>query len=350
MRVGIIGHFGGDKTFNDGQTVKVKSLYTGLKKVIPHVKIDIVDTYYIHNKNPKVLLSIINCLLRDSIIVFLPATNGRKYLFKFLYYVKKITKKKIFHDAIGGALVDELKEHPEWKKYLCSFDMNWMESAYQVEQLINNGIKNVKYIPNFKRLNPIEPIEHEINYSEPFKLCMFCRVEEMKGISDAIEAIECINDTYERSIVKLDIYGPIQPGSEQWFDELLNRHSLNCNYCGCVDSSKSVEVLKDYFLLLFPTRYYTEGMPGTIIDAMFAGLPVLARKWAYCDQMITEDYNGFTYEFDKPFLLEKRIRELINAPQKVASLKNNCITEANKYREETVIQLITRDMGIEKSI
>ena len=82
MRVGIIGHFGGNKTFNDGQTVTVKSLYSGLKKMIPNIKIDIVDTYYIHNKNPKVLLAVVKCLLIDSIIIFLPATNGRRVSFK----------------------------------------------------------------------------------------------------------------------------------------------------------------------------------------------------------------------------------------------------------------------------
>lgn len=43
-------------------------------------------------------------------------------------------------------------------------------------------------------------------------------------------------------------------------------------YCGTVSFDKTTEVLKEYFALVFPTRFYTEGIPGTIIDAFASGL------------------------------------------------------------------------------
>ena len=56
--------------------------------------------------------------------------------------------------------------------------------------------------------------------------------------------------------------------------------SNNCaRYCGIKDPKDSVKTLKNYFALVFPTRFYTEGIPGTIIDAYYAGVPVIASKW-----------------------------------------------------------------------
>jgi glycosyltransferase involved in cell wall biosynthesis len=47
-------------------------------------------------------------------------------------------------------------------------------------------------------------------------------------------------------------------------------------YGGVVPFNKSVEVLKDYFAVLFPTYYEGEGFAGTIIDAHSAGVPIIA--------------------------------------------------------------------------
>ena len=38
-----------------------------------------------------------------------------------------------------------------------------------------------------------------------------------------------------------------------------------------MDSEKTVKTLENYYLLLFPTKFRTEGIPGTIIDALSAG-------------------------------------------------------------------------------
>ena len=117
MRIGIIGHFGGNESFTDGQTVKVKALFNGLNRVgAGRLTIDKVDTYYLNKSKIKLFASFTKCILLDTKIIFLPATNGRRVLFKSLYYISKIFRKDIYHDCIGGALVKELNEHPEWIK------------------------------------------------------------------------------------------------------------------------------------------------------------------------------------------------------------------------------------------
>ena len=347
MRIGIVGHFGGHKNFTDGQSVKVKSLYNALLIHSKGIKIDKVDTYYLKSNPIKFVLDVIKCIIVDRKIIFFPAYRGRKFLFPFFYYVKLIFRKDIFHDCIAGSLDKEIEDNKKWKKYLNKFDSNWMESPEQVEKLIKIGISNCIYIPNFKN---IQPIKHEaINAKSiniPFRFCTFSRVESKKGIEDALIAIRNINLREGYTKATLDVYGPIQKGHELWFENIQQKYQNECIYKGCAQPDESVEILKDYFALLFPTQYYTEGMPGTIIDAMFAGIPVIARRWAWCSNMITDNYNGISYDFDKPELLEQIIEDVINHPEKIISLKHNCVQESEKYSESKIIKDIIKIIKI----
>lgn len=345
--IGIIGHFGGNEEFTDGQTVKVKSLYNAFLAYPLKIHVDKVDTYYLKRKPFKLMLSFIKCIVMNRKIVFLPATNGRKVLFAVMYYISKFLNKEIYHDCIGGALVNELNSHPKWIKYLNEFKTNWMESEIQATQLRKLGIRNASFLPNFKNILPFEETEIEtMSYSLPYRFCTFSRVLPKKGIGDAVDAIKKVNDLCGEKVAILDIYGPIQNGYEEWFDELLSENKDICNYCGVVEPEMSLFTIKNYFALLFPTQYYTEGMPGTIIDAMFAGIPVISRRWAYCDEMIITGYNGFSYDFNSPEKLETILLKVVKKPEEILIMKKNCLKEANKYVEVTVIERIINEMNL----
>lgn len=348
MRIGIIGCFGGNAPSNDGQSVKVNSLYNALsKKIDKNIAIDKVDTYYLRHNPFKLAIAYIKALFRDKKIIFLPAANGRKVLMPLMYINAKLFHKDIYHDCIGGKQVYELKSKPKYIRYWNSYKYNWLESKYVADSLAQLGVKNAEYLPNFKNLQAVNlnDLVKPSSY-ECFRFCTFCRVSDLKGIGDAIDAIIEINKKYGRKVASLDIYGSIQPGEEEWFEEQTKKFSDVCKYCGVIDAEKSVEALKDYYVLLFPTKCKTEGMPGTIIDAMFAGLPVIARHWDSCDQMITDGYNGVSYDFDKPELLTEKIEYAIQNPDMIWDMKKNCIEEASKYSEETVSSTIIEKMNL----
>lgn len=347
MRIGIIGHFGADQNFNDGQTVKIQALYNGLNKELNgSIKIDKVDTYYIKSNKPKLFIQFFKCLLLDKKIIFLPGANGREVLFRFMYYLGKITRKEIYHDCIGGRLIKEIEAHKGWVKYLSSYKGNWMESAVQVKNLQKMGIDNALYLPNFKPITPNSIDMLPKTEGDVLRFCTFSRVLPEKGIEEAVLAVKKANEKMGCLKGTIDIYGPIQKDAEEWFHELVENNKDICRYCGSVPSDTSVEVLTPYFALLFPTRFFTEGMPGTIIDAMFAGIPVIARRWIYCDEMIINGYNGISYDFETPEKIDEIIYECVNNPEILTRMKENCIREAAKYTEETVIAKIRSEMNI----
>lgn len=342
-RVAIVGHFGGNEKFNDGQTVKSITLYEAILKEVDIV--DKIDTYYI-KKNPFLfLLDFFKMVVLDKKIIILLSSNGRRVLFPVFYYLSRYFRKEIYHYGIGGRLAREASENKNIKKYISQFTGNWMESRLLVQNLSEIGVNNAIYVPNFKKLTRLMTSDLTYHHIVPYKFCIFSRIMKEKGVEDAIYAINEINNRFGRCVAKLDIYGPIDNNYKYSFSTLI-QHNDNCEYCGVIDASKSVDVLKDYYCLLFPTHWRHEGIPGTIIDALSAGIPVISREWQYCTEMLEHKKTGLIYEFDKPELLIEMIEYSITHPSEIENMKVNCLGKADEYREENVIKQICELMKL----
>lgn len=109
-----------------------------------------------------------------------------------------------------------------------------------------------------------------------------------------------------------------------------------------VDYNNSVDVLKNYFVLLFPTRFYTEGIPGTIIDAYAAGVPVVSAKWESFTDIIIDGVTGIGYEF----LNQNQLIEILRNIQieKILKMKTECLSQSRKYMPEIIIKTIIRQL------
>jgi len=340
----IIGHFGGDGTWNDGQTVKTRTIYDALQKYgVPAVSR--VDTYYVRKNPVRFCFQLAASLFRDKKYIVLLSTNGRKVLFPVLFVMSRFLRKEVYHYAIGGRLAREAGENKNWKRYISAFKGNWMESTLLTNQLQAMGIKNAVYVPNFKRLQILTEEELPASFERPFRLCTFSRVMPEKGIEDAIRAVQSLNGKAGEWLVTLDIYGPVPEAYKGLLQELLGQ-SADCRYCGVVEAGKSVEALKAYYLLLFPTNRRHEGMPGTIIDALSAGLPVVARRWRYCDEMLTHGETGYIYDFDQPEKLEELIEYAVTHERETAAMRPLCLRKAVQYSEERVMEQILSEMGL----
>lgn len=346
MGIAIIGHFGGNGKFNDGQTIKTITIYDALNRY-GETGIDKVDTYFVKKRPLLFIWRFLVAIARDQKFIVLLSSNGRKVLFPILYFMSRYMKKEIYHYGIGGRLAREVGENAKWKKYVSSFKSNWMESTELAGQLQGLGVQNAVYLPNFKKLNILSEEQLCQEYNEPYKFCTFSRVMKEKGIEDAMNAVREINATAGKMLVSLDIYGPVEEGYQNHLNNLL-RNNEACKYCGVIPANESVETLKDYYILLFPTHWKHEGIPGTIIDALSAGIPVIARRWQYCDEILEDEKTGYIYDFDKPEKLKDKILYAVNHVEKTVSMKAACVNRAKDYSEDHVMQYIARQMEIEK--
>ena len=72
------------------------------------------------------------------------------------------------------------------------------------------------------------------------------------------------------------------------FAHLINQNKDFVEYKGVANYNQTVDVLKNYFALLFPTYFHGEGFAGCIIDAFFAGIPIIATDWLYNKDIVKD--------------------------------------------------------------
>lgn len=335
----ICGHFGGNEEFLDGQTIKTKNIYLALLDEYGEKEINKIDTYQWKKHPIQFLKKCIEGIKKSKNIIILPAHNGVRVFIPLFLLINKLYKRKIFYIVIGGWLPEFLENRKGLLKKAKKLDKIFVETNNMKKQLEELDVKNVEILVNFKNITPLKEEELNFDYSKPYKLCTFSRVMKEKGIEDAINVIKKINGDANEIVYELDIYGPIDKNYESEFEEIMKDAPSYIQYKGCVDSNKSIETLKNYYLLLFPTKFKTEGIPGTIIDAFSAGVPVLASNWDNANEIIYDGKNGLIYEFNDLVDFYNKLKMLLDY-KKVYNMKYNCIGNAKKFTTECAMEKI----------
>ncbi len=338
-KIMIIGHFGGGKIFLDGQTVKTKIIAEELESILGSDEVFKIDTYGGKKNLLKAPFQVSKALRKAENVIILPANNGLRVYVPLLSFFRKFFKKrKLHYIVIGGWLASYIEKKKGLKKKLKKFNGIYVETNTMKDALEKQGFSNVTVMPNCKKLSVLKKEELIKTTEEPLKLCTFSRVCEQKGIGDAVKAVKEINEKLGRTVYSLDIYGLIDKGQEEWFKALEESFPEYVCYRGGVPFDESVETLKNYFALLFPTKFYTEGIPGTIIDAYAAGIPVISSKWESFSDIIDDGTTGIGYEFGNEEGLYAVLEEIAKNPDKLNELKEKSLEKAQEFIPETVVK------------
>lgn len=343
----VIGNFGKSNVSLDGQTVKTRIVAEELIAEFGKNNVRLVNT----NGGIKTLFKFpfmaVKAFMGSRDIVILPAQNAVRVMIPAFGMLTHFFKhRRIHYVVIGGWLPTFLTKRPVLAFFLRKTYMIYAETHSMVRDLKEMGYEsNVVYMPNCKPLNVLKQSQLEKTYSEPYKLCTFSRVWREKGITEAVEAVKFINEKYGRTVYSLDIYGKILNGEEEWFEKLQKDFPKYIKYQGAVAFNKSVEVLKNYFFLLFPTRYLGEGIPGTIIDSFAAGLPVVSSFYPNFSEIIDDGVTGYGYEFCNNAALIEVMENIAMNPQSIISLKPNCIQKAKMFQPNRVIEVLVNKIN-----
>lgn len=335
-RISVCGAFRLWDVPKGGQEVKTCILADALEA--KYGKINRIDTLA-KNSRIKMPFQLLWAMITCTDVVILPAQNGLVVLSKLLSKLNKLFHRRLHYSVIGGWLQDLLPNHPDVMKALHDFTGIYVETKTMMDALQKLGFTNVYVVPNCKPLSIIKKNDLETSYSEPYKLVTFSRVTEKKGIGTAADIVMKLNKKYGRKVFTLDIYGPVDPGEdESWFAELRKSFTDAITYRGNAPFDKSVELLSGYFALLFPTQYFTEGIPGTIIDTYAAGVPVIASKWKSFADVVEDGVTGLGYNFNTTTDLEEIMEKIVNDPSMITDLKQGCIRKANDFLPQNAIK------------
>lgn len=333
--VGIIGHFAEGIDMADGQVVKTRTVRELLRDVCGEENVRSIDTRG-WQKHPIALArECIKLAKLSDALVMLPAHNGVKIFAPLLVYLRKRYGCKTVYSVIGGWLAEYIAGQPILAKKLKSFDAILVESDRVRVLLAEQGFNNVLVAYNFKRLPQLKLSELKQQSSEPWPLAVFSRIYEDKGIDDIVWAVRKANSQLGRCAFRLDIYGNVLAEYKEHFHALMADCDVSeVAYKGVAPAGESTSVLNGYLALTFPTRYPGEGVPGTVVDAYCAGIPVIASQWPSYAEMVKEGETGLTYEFcNREALLDILLNP--GLPKQLLAMKKSCLHKGHDYSYET---------------
>lgn len=340
-KISLIGSFGFGKVLRDGQTIKTIEYARLLERVYAAEQIHRVDTRG-WTKNPLGLfLNVLKACRNSECVIMLPASHAVRVI-PVLAVLCRSRNVKLFHSVIGGKLPEFLVSRPILARVLKRLNGIWVETERMKRKLNGLGLLNVSVVANFKDLKSLQEEDLPgIGSAAPFKLSLFSRIMKQKGITFAAEALAEINARYGRTVYLLDIYGPVSEDYREEFRSICEKYGSFVSYKGAVDSNKSTPVIKDSFALLFPTLYRIEGVPGTVIDAYCAGVPVIASRWQNFADVVDEGVTGYGFELGSRKDLIRLLSEIARNPEMILSLKKNCLKKARNYMPDVAVERIT---------
>lgn len=333
----LIGAFGDGTPTSSGQIIRTNVTFGELKKRYGEKNILAVNT---SGSRVKCFAELIWRLIYAKTVIVILSSNGMRVMYPILEIASRFLGKKVLNSVVGGTIKPILKAYPKCRKAMKSFHINWVQLPEMIDELKSDGIFNAEVLPNAKPLKPVKAEEIKLISNPPYKFCTFSRISKEKGIEEAVSAIKKLN---EREIVAtLDIYGVPDKNYAKEFEKIMSDAPKFIKYCGVAEYDKTPELLKDYYMLLFPTTFDGEGFPGTLIDAMFAGLPVIATNWKHNGTIIIDGQTGYLYDYKDKEKLSKMMKKAISEPESVQAMREKCLEEAKKYTIERAMDIICK--------
>ncbi|WP_160069583.1 glycosyltransferase family 4 protein [Sphingobacterium bovisgrunnientis] len=338
-KVLVYGYFGFENNQLDGQTIKTRSIFELLEFYSREhpIVVNLFDT----QKFKKSKLNLVKSFLQVSksdVLFYIPAHNNLKYLFPIIYLICKIRGIDIHYIVVGGWLSDFIENLP-----IHQYMLKRVKGIYPQTKELTILLKEKYCFDNVVQLHNFRFSEkNRINLKDiqtPVKLVFMARVHPQKGVDTLFKLIDKL-ETNDVDYFSLDIYGPIYSDYNDTFNRQIEKSSGRIKYCGSVDPSNIPDVLSNYDLLLFPTEYYTEGFPGTILDAYLANVPVVVSKWKYACEFVEDGKTGLIANFDDSEDFLDKVIIILKNPEVINDFKNHISNYVDTFSPEKAWQIL----------
>ena len=342
--VAIIGKYFGGAPVSDGQSVKTKILTEELEQVFGAKQVVRIDTVGWKEHPFSLLWQSVRAVWTCRNVIFMTDENGTK-LFPILLRTANFAGKcNLHYYVIGGWLSGYLDRSKRAVRNLKKLDAIYVEVPAMLRESQDRGFENAVLVNKFRRLNSIGADALELNPEPPYNLCFFSRVMREKGIEEAIEAVREGNRRAGFVKYTLDIFGSVNADYQNEFDRMVKEFPPYIRYGGIVDFQKSADTLKEYFALLFPTFYTSEGYPNAVVDAFAAGLPIIATRWNYNADIVRDGEDGILVDVKNVGQIVAAMERLAQDPGNYAQMRKNCLARCAEYLPGNAVAKVVERM------
>jgi glycosyltransferase involved in cell wall biosynthesis len=342
MRILLCGNLGQSSILANGakangQTIKTRQVYELLVNM--EFQVDLINT----SSRLSFIFSFWKFLTHRKILV-IPGISAIRTIWPLLtvhqlLYGDRGTRVCV---AVGGWLPAAMHQYFSVKRLLSSSHVVLVETQRMEGELLVDGV-NTSILRNVRYL---EAIPKHVFSTISIKLLFLSRVRLDKGIDKAVRVLECLRETDPR--ISLNVYGPIDGSNSEEIDKLLSTDGVA--YHGIIDSLDSViEIMANHDLLLFPSTYPGEGIPGVLVEALFAGLPSIATHWLDLPEIV--DHGSTGYLFQAEYYVEETVRCIQSLNQvDLEAMSRACLERSKQYQPESGYAVLRQAFHIIEAI
>lgn len=295
---------------------KVDVSATGLKKVIMHIYAFFIilfsaktSVYISLNSNNGLILSVLLVLAArlkgSSLYLHYHAYDHIRRQSKVLYWLTKLAGKNACHIVLGETMARDLRKCTDFELDTC---------------IVNNS----------KLIQLNSPAEKQ--RSKFIKIGHLSNLTKEKGLTDSIDTAIYLNDFF---LIKLYLAGP---ATSEYVQEEIKRAKdalgENLEYLGPLYGENKDKFYSDIDYFIFPSQYKNEAEPLVVLEALSAGVPVIASQIG----CIADDIGysgGISLSIDEAF--KSNVKDYLNQIEKDTNYSKASMDAKNRFEELLVI-------------
>ncbi len=167
-------------------------------------------------------------------------------------------------------------------------------------------------------------------------------ISRRKGVGLLLNAFVEIDKQSEKNReAELHLYGSGEK-------ELIDRCSSlkNVFHHGRIENEKLRSKLSSYDVFVFPSQCLSEGHPGSVIEALMAGLPVIATSLTGINEVLRNNINGLLVQPNDIDQLIEAMKTLLADPALRERLSENAIESSEQFDAAYVLPKLAEALGI----
>lgn len=304
--------------------------------------IDVMACQRLPWKIPATLFRVVRGMIRGQTIVM---GTGAKWRDKLLLCAQRVLTgkrgmRKVMKIVMGGRYHQMVEQDSILRRLISEVGSLWVESELMKNEFQKMGINQTFLFPNCR---PSEKaIKPSRSTEQPLRLVFFSRICEEKGVDLIMKAYETWKEA--AASITLDFYGEIAENFKDRFEKFIGGGADDLCYHGVFDAvNQNVYAeLNQYDIMLLPTRWKGEGVPGALVESKMAGIAAIVSDWHANSEVVRDGEEGIVLSSSTAENLAMTVMELCESPKRVCALKEGAYASRTRYCIETYREALIR--------
>ncbi|MDH3664488.1 MAG: glycosyltransferase family 4 protein [Alphaproteobacteria bacterium] len=181
----------------------------------------------------------------------------------------------------------------------------------------------------------------ESTVNEAPTLLFMARFVEEKGVYQLLEAVSLLKDRFPKLTLVMGGDGPEMAGLKARANALGIEDRVR--FPGYVRRQEKARVFDEATIFVFPS-YFWEGLPNAVLEAMGAGLPILANPIAGVPEVMSDPENGLFLKDVTAADIAAKLKAMLDDPTYLAETSARNIDKAWSQYESAVVSRRIEDV------